>query len=316
MALSMGLDESKGRWKTCLTENGQTVELCSFVDAKAVLAYLGSTCAFYPEPTIALSSGFGTPLTSLYAFTEQHFDVWSRDSDVSAFLIALGSMNLNSYSLPSVQYLPTIPHYRKLSRHDLGTTGKLCAVAALLYRMREREADWSEMQFLYAEVGRTAKSILVVENGQIVNGIGESAGSMTYPGSVFIDSQPEPFYRDNGLEGAGDESNAELALWEGLAQDLGGLMAIHHCEDIVVTGVNKNAAIEKLTDIYQCYQFPYSHADQEGYEAALGAAIIAEGLYRPGIAAEVVEHLQIRHGSTLSIAQGQQERPLLVEAVR
>lgn len=39
--------------------------------------------------------------------------------------------------------------------------------------------------------------------------------------------------------------------------------------------------------------FPYAVTDGAGYEAALGAALLAEGLKQDGHTAEVVNHLQI-----------------------
>ena len=90
------------------------------------------------------------------------------------------------------------------------------------------------------------------------------------------------------------QSLYERAVWEGLTQDMAGLMAIHHIEDIVVLGKYQDALSEYFADKYQVYLFPPNEADMVGREAALGAAIIAEGLYLPGLASEVVERLHIR----------------------
>jgi len=70
-------------------------------------------------------------------------------------------------------------------------------------------------------------------------------------------------------------------------------MAVHHLEDIIVRGPRKDAFIERFSDTYQVYHYPQGEPDAEGYEAAIGAGIIAEGLRYPGLAAEVVERLQI-----------------------
>jgi len=56
----------------------------------------------------------------------------------------------------------------------------------------------------------------------------------------------------------------------------------------------KDAFIERFADSYQVYLFPYSQPDYEGFEAASGAATIAEGLYGQNARAEIVERLQIR----------------------
>ena len=62
MTMSIGIDYKAGMWKTCFTENGQTIELCTFADSNATLAYIEDICAFYPEPIIALSSTLETTL--------------------------------------------------------------------------------------------------------------------------------------------------------------------------------------------------------------------------------------------------------------
>jgi predicted butyrate kinase (DUF1464 family) len=157
---------------------------------------------------------------------------------------------------------------------SLGTGNSVCAVAALLSQLRAREAAWSEMNFLCLEVNANCRSILVVEDGQIVNG----GSSMTRSEQRFQEAY-------------------EQAYWEGLTQDLAGFMAIHHFDDIVVTGQRKDAFIERFADRYHVYLFPYGQPDAEGFEAASGAAAIAEGLYGEHTCAEIVERLQIRQAN-------------------
>jgi hypothetical protein len=84
------------------------------------------------------------------------------------------------------------------------------------------------------------------------------------------------------------------AYWEGLIQELAGFMATHHIEDIVVLGEESSTLVERLADLYQVYLFPYAHTEREGYEVALGAAILAEGLNQIQSAAELVAYLQIQ----------------------
>jgi len=296
MALSIGIDYNRGHGKTCLMENGQVTELHSFMDAAALLAYLEHTCALYPEPVVALASASDESLPSL-------------QEDTNSFLIAIDSINLKNHRIPAVEHLPTIPTHRKLKQAALGTPAKLCTVAALLHHMREQEALWSEMNFLYLEVGENARTIIVAEGGRIVNGIGgrvcagmdnrESQKQCYLNGS----SKDTPPYAGEHIENAlcnREPTQAlELAFWERLTQDLAGLMAIHHFEDIVVAGQSslKNAVIDRFGDTYQFYLYPQSEPHQEGFETAIGAALIAEGLYYPGLAGEVVERLQIREVS-------------------
>jgi hypothetical protein len=130
------------------------------------------------------------------------------------------------------------------------------------------------MQILFVQLNRQAKSIQALEDGRIVSSM--SAGIV----SEVDDEQLSIAY--------------EQALWEGLTRDIGGLMAVHHIEDIVVLGDYRDAFIDHFADGYQVYQFPSGEPGMEGFEVALGAAVIAEGLFLPGRAGEIVERLNIR----------------------
>jgi predicted butyrate kinase (DUF1464 family) len=293
MVLNIGIDCSVEGWKTCLMEHGRVLELCSFTESPALLAYIQSTCAHFPEPIIAVSSDLNTEYAALHAMTEQEFYEMTLYrgnpgwGDISKeLLIAIASINLCSYSIPAIISLDSVPAYRKLNRADMGTSGNVCAIATILLQMREREASWSEMNFLYLEVGHATKSIVVVENGCIVNGIGTQ----------------EHIYRGNWLDRLEGDALIEDAFWEGLWQDLAGMMAIHHCEDIVVREQSaterdirrKDMVIERLGEQYQLYSFPRYESETEGYDVAVGAAMIAEGSAGVGPMAEVLERLRIR----------------------
>ncbi len=290
MALSIGVNCSTGQWRTCLRERGQALRLCSFVNLTTVLSYLERTCAFYPEPTIVLPADLAMPLTRLSKLTDQQLnELTSRlkrqqKDDLLQFLIAISTMSLDSYCLPAIRNLVSVPLHRKLNHIDIGRPDNLSIVSTLLYRMREREAAWSEMNFFLLDIGYRSRSIVVVENGRIVNGISEIADD-----DLTDCADIAGFFADEDAR----RPAAEQAFWEGLTQELAGLMAIHHLEDIIVMGSRKDAFIERFGDTHQIYLYPPGEPDSESCEIAIGAAIIAEGLRYPGLAAEVVERLQI-----------------------
>lgn len=293
MVLNIGVDCSTDDWKTCLMDHGRLQQLNSFTDSLAMLTYVQSICAYYPEPTIAIASDVNTCFAALHTMIAQQFYEMalyegnqSWGDKLKELLIAIGDMNLRSYCIPAVAYIDSIPPYRKLNRADMGSAGDISAITTILSRMREREAAWSEMRFLYLEVGHATKSIVVVEDGRVINGIGTQ----------------EHIYRGNWLDTRASETVVAEAFWEGLTQDLAGLMAIHHFEDIVVreqsaTGEDvrrKDAVIERLGEQYQLYTFPAYEAEKKGYDIAIGAALIAEGLAYEGPTSEVVERLRLR----------------------
>jgi len=171
MTMSIGIDYKAGIWKTCFTENGQTIELCTFADSGAILSYIERICAFYPEPIIALSSTLETTLCSLQSLEQEDLFTTPGVADLHTFLTTIGSFNARNFHLPALKNLKSVPRYRKRKRKDMGNADKLCSVATLLYRMRQQEAAWTEMRFLYLEVGEDDRSIVVIKDGRIVDGM-------------------------------------------------------------------------------------------------------------------------------------------------
>ena len=281
MALSMGVVRQETRWHTYMMEQEQPVEHDTFENSAQTLSYLAQTCARYPELTLAVSLGGDTSFLILSDSTPRQWESvmafplndWTV-SEACQFLIAIKEMNLHSCLLPSLRYLPGVPLHRKVRTGFLGGSNDVCVVAALLSRLREREATWPEMQFLCVQANRQGKSIQVLENGCIINGLAAAL----------------PFdWQDERMQ-----AEYERALWEGLTQDIAGLMAVHHSEDIVVSGDFQEAFIEHFADNYQVYLFPTGEAEAPGFEGALGAAVLAAGLFLPGKAREIVDQLSIR----------------------
>src|SRR5207245_11240671 len=121
---------------------------------------------------------------------------------------------------------------------DIGYSEKLCAVTTLLYRMRRQEAIWPEMRFLYVDVSQNSRSIVVIEDGRIVNGIGETAGTQPDVGL-------EDYLQAEEISANFREALINHAYWEGLTHDLAGMMDIHHLEDDDETEPRKREVIER-----------------------------------------------------------------------
>ncbi len=308
MTLHIGIDYQPDQWRVCIIGHNEAPELHTLGTAREVLTAISAVCTRGAIPTLIVSLDVTTPFLSMQSMNDgqldrlvQRYHPTPMASEVSEVLQELRAMHIHSYCAPSVEYLPTLPAHRRLMRPTLGTANELCALLALLQHMREQEAIWQEMNFLYVNASSTGVCILVIKGGQVVNGIGTVQGSSFSAASGYLEM----------LETADDlgeqEQRAHLqrafreAFWEGLTQELAGLMAIHHIEDIVVLGQRSGDLVERLAGVYQIYYFPYARTEREGYEAASGAALMAEGLEHTGSAAEVVQHLQIRHASRLTL---------------
>lgn len=281
MTISIGIDYIPGQWRVCSVEPDRQAEFQVCATAGEMQALTSQICTLYPEPTIVVSLHVATPFGALATLTDQQLEHLAQQAhpapactDVTETLLVVRSLSLRSYCAPSVEYLPTLPAYRRLLRPALGSASEVCAIVALLHHMRKQDASWPEMNFLSLRADERSAGVIVVKDGQIVNGIGLLQGS-TSPATRASLQEQEQAYR------------------EGLRQDLAGLLAIHQVEDVVVRGRGGPALLEQLADCYQLYLFPPMGPDDTDYEAALGAALLAEGLEREGSAAEVITHLHI-----------------------
>ncbi len=300
MTISIGIDYTPGRWHICSVEQGKQAEFQSCATAGEMQALVSQVCALYPEPTIVMSLDVTTPFAALPTLTEQQVDHLAQRyhptpacTELKEALLVLRSLSLRTYCAPSVEYLPTLPAYRRLLRPALGNANEVCAIVALLHHMREQEASWPEMNFFYVNAGESGTCVLVIKDGQIVNGIGLVQGSPLPAVYHYLATLESMENAEEESRRAAFRQAQEAAFWEGLRQDLAGLLAVHQIEDVVLLGQKSPALIERLADLYQVYLFPHAGPNGSGYEAALGAALLAEGLERDGCAAEVVNHLQL-----------------------
>lgn len=308
MTISIGVDYMPEQWRVCGVDQGKAVEFHTFATAGELLALVRQICALYPEPTIVVSLDVTTPFSALSTLTDEQVDRLGRRyhptpafTEVREVLQSLRSMSMRSYCAPSVEYLPTVPLYRRLMRPALGTANEVCAAVALLHHMRTLDAPWPEMNFFYVNARENGSCALVIKDGEVINGVGTLQGS-SLPAAYGYLAELE------AATGSEDEKRRETlqhvlreAFWEGLTQELAGLIAIHHIEDIVVLGKESASLIERLADVYQVYLFPHAHTEREGYEAALGAALLAEGLEQDGSAREVVERLRIHQANQIPL---------------
>ena len=311
MAVNIGVDYMSGQWRVCRVEQGQAVELHLFGHADEMVATVRQLCAQYPEPTIVVSLDVSTPFVPLADLSDERLErlvgryhPTPAFTEVKAALQALRALSLRSYCAPSVEYLPTVPLHRFVMRPALGSASEVCAVVALLHHMREQQAAWEEMNFFCVNAGENGTCVLVIINGQVVNGIDTLQGSSlpaAYGYLASLESAEGPV-EDEQARRVALQPVLDEAYWEGLTQELSGLLAVHHIEDIVVLGLQSERLVERLADTYQIYLFPHMHTEREGYEAALGGALLAEGLEQSGSSAAVVDRLQLRQAKRERLA--------------
>jgi predicted butyrate kinase (DUF1464 family) len=317
----IGLDYGTGGIKCLrLAPDGRREALAfSGPDANnAATAWLLAASAGDPDATIVLPSGFGVPLRPVQALGEQDlFEMTCRREDpagsgLGAFLAPLRATRLPAYLIPAVKGLPTVPRHRKANRIDLGTADKLCAAALVIWRLAGGEGSrLPAVDALVLELGAGFKAWVVVAGGRIVEGIGGTAGTPGPRGRGALDGEvaylaPPCSKADIYGGGTADLDAAfggglgEAALWEGVEREAAMLTRFFGIERIVASGRRRAEAIARLAA--RGYRVESLAADPDlarldrgadGVEAALGAALLADGL-AGGRAAPLVAHLGLR----------------------
>ena len=90
---------------------------------------------------------------------------------------ALVAAGLPLVFAPGAIHLPTIPAHRKWNRIDLGTADKVAsAIWCIADQARRLEIGFADTSFVLLELGGAFSAALAVDGGQIVDGLGGSAG--------------------------------------------------------------------------------------------------------------------------------------------
>ncbi|NVM46793.1 MAG: DUF1464 family protein [Candidatus Lokiarchaeota archaeon] len=133
---------------------------------------------------IVAPSGFGLPLKKVSNMNEEDIflALLKFDKKEKNKLIGLGEIlrlikaeRIPAIIIPGVKHLPTIPRYRKINKIDMGTADKLCtAVTGIRDQVERLNINPKHTNFIMVEIGYGFTSVLAIENGQVIDGIGGS----------------------------------------------------------------------------------------------------------------------------------------------
>ncbi|BDB97112.1 acetate kinase [Saccharolobus caldissimus] len=212
----------------------------------------------YNPVAVALPSGHGLPFYNIKNINNKEiFLLTLKDPNESGplrnfLLSAKQYLSLyNSFTIPSVIELNSVPIERKIDVIDMGTADKVCA--AFFYRIYLNMKN-----FILVEMGRKFTAILIVIDGKIVNGYGGTYlsgldGEVAYLLHKYSRIDKSTIYSIN--------RNTELiriiAEWYSIKYNL----------PIIVSGYSKD-----LLEFGIKYHFKFK-------EAAVGAAFIANAYF-------------------------------------
>jgi predicted butyrate kinase (DUF1464 family) len=187
-----------------------------------------------------------------------------------------------------------VPVHRKLSRVDLGASGLVAAAAWALHGQRQRGDSFV---LLHVEAG--LRALAAIQEGRVVDGIGSSvrgfgldADGEGVPATGL--SGPAVWWVREGVRIAEAEARdpgcVATARWEALQREAFALAGAYGLDRVVVSGEEREEALDVLAGRMACESVP---APIDGYEPALGAALIAAGL-TGGPTAALVDRLGLR----------------------
>jgi predicted butyrate kinase (DUF1464 family) len=303
---SLGVDYGTGSWKTALLDEGGPPALRHCTSSDQVLNDLAEIDGRYPGLPIVLPSGFGIPLKRVQDLDNRDlFEIALRreaptQRGLAHFLLALRSSHLNAYCIPAVKLLPSVPIHRKVNRVDMGTSDKVCTAAFFVSHLHGQGAGFEDLDFVALEVGEAFRAVLAVRGGKIVDGLGGTAGGIGPECRGSIDGELAYLYDWDAKElvyhgGARDiearyGGYGHAAFWEALEKDLLMFLSFHELKTILVAGRRRQEVRDRLG---QRFRIEMAARVDEGFEAAIGAAILADGI-SGGRYAGLVGHLGLR----------------------
>jgi predicted butyrate kinase (DUF1464 family) len=193
----------------------QSFDLCGLVDGQVFLeasisaddvrrapaAVVDRLGAALPLDLIAAPSGYGLPLRAIAGLGDRELDlaVLVRPEDreqpervggLRTMLELMRARGLPAILLPGVVHLDSVPPHRKVNRVDMGTADKVAVAALGVWdQARRLGIPPARTAFVLLELGGFFTAALAVASGQIVDGIGGSAGGLGYRALGTLDGE-------------------------------------------------------------------------------------------------------------------------------
>ncbi|HUV02073.1 MAG TPA: DUF1464 family protein [Desulfobacteria bacterium] len=210
MTRAVGIDPGTMSMDICAIEDGKVyyenpldnVDLAS--NPEQINDALRET---FPVDLIAGPSGYGVEPTRIDEIPERIFEDWYYNyillttkeeilkgieegifgailyKNMTDFSVWLKREQFPVMFIPGVVQLPTVPYYRKLNKLDMGTADKLAvAVLGVHDQSRRFGIPYLDVSFILVEVGFGYNSVIGVEGGRIVDGI----GGTNFPGIGYL----------------------------------------------------------------------------------------------------------------------------------
>lgn len=338
----------------------KTFELCGIEDGEVFYEKILQTAELAEEPHLLIEavekvmpldlivgpSGYGVELTRLDEIPEEKLKEWyltyilllkEKDLDKALLgnetgIMVYSTMVQNALEMkrrnwpvcyiPGVINLSTVPEWRKINNLDMGTVDKLCSCLLGIHDQAVRkDISYDRTSFLLIEMGFGYNSILAVENGKIVDGLGGttdgigflSAGNLDLElvqlvgewdksdvfkgGASTICEKDDPKAMMERKDGK--EEVAWKAMMEGVEKGAISLQtSVSDPKEILLSG-----RLTRMKEVQEELEYRLDELDpirslgslkgaEKIKEAAQGSAIAAEGL-AGGDFSQLIEHTEL-----------------------
>ena len=276
-----------------------------------------------PLDVVVGPSGYGLPVTLAAAVNDDDLRLafLSPPGDpggiagIGRLARSLGQSGLPVVFIPGIVHLDTVPRHRKLNRVDLGTADKVSATAlAIAEHSKRRGRRLSDVSLILVELGGAFTAGIAVHRGQIVDGVGGTAGPIGWRSSGAWDGEvaflagevTKADLFQGGVETILGRDSAERetaieAYVEGIVRMVAQLLCSAPDADEVMLSGRRAADPEVLRRISDKLAGPRHVRPLAGFasvakEGAQGAALIADGL-AGGTNRDLVERLRLRNAA-------------------
>lgn len=296
--LSLGIDYDGTVWRAAAWDEDREADLRTFAGTVELWDFLDDLISLHPAVPIVLPSGFGVPVTRAEDILDQDIVEMTLQAGppvadgLGKFLAEARRRPLRAYCIPAVKLLPSVPPHRKLNRLDLGASDALCAAAWAIHCLEATGRPHAACDFVLLHTRTRATSLLVVREGRIVDGVGATGGPVDPARNGALAALgSRPGWGAGSRRTTDAQSRAmggeQAASWEAIEKESLGLLGFHKLSEVIPSGVRRIEITQVLGQRLPLVQLP---VPPDGYESALGAALIAAGL-TGGPTAPLVERL-------------------------
>ncbi len=294
--ISIGIDAGSNTWSGVKLENNKASDyfVKNTKDIKNDLdKFVNFLTKFIENNPTVLPSAFGAKLNLLKNIKKEELKLallknTSKNTvGLYSVLKKLKNYNIDAYLIPSIKMLPTVADYKKVNKIDMGTSDKLCvAVYAIKNQSEKLNIDIKKTSFLLIEIGSSFTSLIFVDEGKIIDGLGGTSGAMGFHAKGAIDGELFSFkkYSKNKIYTGGlkdiKEDIAKDAFLNSLKMNISGIVSTNKVpKEIIISHSNQNEIIKEIIEICKTYsKVELLKNKTRASNAAYGAALLAEDL--------------------------------------